>query len=58
MTAGIARATGRDIQAPNGLTIPDAIQTDAPINHGTRAVRCPTATAASSASTTRSKAAP
>jgi putative serine protease PepD len=34
MTAGIVSATGRDIQAPNGLTIPNAIQTDAPINHG------------------------
>jgi S1-C subfamily serine protease len=34
MTAGIVSATGRDIQAPNHLTIPDAIQTDAPINHG------------------------
>ena len=34
MTAGIASATGRDIQAPNGLTIPNAIQTDAAINHG------------------------
>ena len=34
MTAGIVSATGRDIQAPDGLTIPDAIQTDAPINHG------------------------
>ena len=34
MTAGIMSATGRDIQAPNGLTIPNAIQTDAPINHG------------------------
>ena len=34
MTAGIVSATGRDIQAPNGLTIPSAIQTDAPINHG------------------------
>jgi S1-C subfamily serine protease len=34
MTAGIASATGRDIQAPNGLTIANAIQTDAPINHG------------------------
>jgi S1-C subfamily serine protease len=34
MTAGIVSATGRDIQAPNGLTIPDAIQTDAAINHG------------------------
>lgn len=34
MTAGIVSATGRDIQAPNGLSIPDAIQTDAPINHG------------------------
>ena len=34
MTAGIVSATERDIQAPNGLTIPDAIQTDAPINRG------------------------
>jgi S1-C subfamily serine protease len=34
MTAGIISATGRAIRAPNGLTIPDAIQTDAPINHG------------------------
>ena len=34
MTAGIVSATGRDIQAPDGLTIPNAIQTDAPINHG------------------------
>jgi S1-C subfamily serine protease len=34
MTAGIVSATGRDIQAPNNLTISDAIQTDAPINHG------------------------
>jgi S1-C subfamily serine protease len=34
MTAGIVSATGRDIQAPDSLTIPNAIQTDAPINHG------------------------
>jgi S1-C subfamily serine protease len=34
MTAGIVSATGRAIQAPNGLTIPGAIQTDAAINHG------------------------
>jgi S1-C subfamily serine protease len=34
MTAGIVSATGRDIRAPNGLTIPNAIQTDAAINHG------------------------
>jgi S1-C subfamily serine protease len=34
MTAGIVSALGRDIQAPNGLSIPDAIQTDAAINHG------------------------
>ena len=34
MTAGIVSATGRDIRAPDGLTIPGAIQTDAPINHG------------------------
>jgi S1-C subfamily serine protease len=34
MTAGIVSAVHRDIQAPNGLLIPDAIQTDAAINHG------------------------
>jgi putative serine protease PepD len=34
MTAGIVSATGRTIRAPNGLTIPETIQTDAPINHG------------------------
>jgi S1-C subfamily serine protease len=34
LTAGIVSAVGRGIQAPNGLTIPDAIQTDAAINHG------------------------
>ena len=34
LTAGIVSAVGRDIQAPNGLTIPNAIQTDAAINHG------------------------
>jgi S1-C subfamily serine protease len=34
LTAGIVSATGRDIQAPNGLAIPNAIQTDAAINHG------------------------
>ena len=34
MTAGIVSALGRDIEAPDGVTIPNAIQTDAPINHG------------------------
>jgi S1-C subfamily serine protease len=34
MTAGIVSAVDRDIESPNGLTIPNAIQTDAPINHG------------------------
>jgi S1-C subfamily serine protease len=34
MTAGIVSAVDRDIRAPNGLSISDAIQTDAPINHG------------------------
>jgi putative serine protease PepD len=33
-TAGIVSALGRDIKAPNGFTISDAIQTDAPINPG------------------------
>ncbi len=34
ITAGIVSAVDRDIEAPNGYTIPNAIQTDAPINHG------------------------
>jgi putative serine protease PepD len=34
MTAGIISATGRGIKAPNGQKIPNAIQTDASINHG------------------------
>jgi S1-C subfamily serine protease len=34
MTAGIVSAKGRSIPAPNGLTIANAIQTDAAINHG------------------------
>ena len=34
ITAGIASAVDRGISAPNGFTIPDAIQTDAAINHG------------------------
>jgi len=34
ISAGIVSAIGRDIQAPNGYSIPNAIQTDAAINHG------------------------
>jgi S1-C subfamily serine protease len=34
VTTGIVSATGRSIQAPNGYTIPGAIQTDAAINPG------------------------
>jgi putative serine protease PepD len=34
ISAGIVSAVGRDIQAPNGYAIPNAIQTDAAINHG------------------------
>jgi len=34
ISAGIVSAVGRDIEAPNGYTIPNAIQTDAAINHG------------------------
>jgi putative serine protease PepD len=34
LTAGIVSATGRQIQAPDGKTIANAIQTDAAINHG------------------------
>jgi S1-C subfamily serine protease len=33
-TAGIVSAVQREIRAPNGFTIQDAIQTDAPINPG------------------------
>ena len=33
-TNGIVSATGRSIKAPNGFSIDDAIQTDAPINPG------------------------
>jgi putative serine protease PepD len=33
-TTGIVSATGRSIKAPNGFSIDDAIQTDAPINPG------------------------
>jgi S1-C subfamily serine protease len=33
-TTGIVSQTGRSIQAPNGYTIPNAIQTDAAINPG------------------------
>jgi putative serine protease PepD len=34
MTSGIVSAVGRTIQAPNGYSIANSIQTDAPINHG------------------------
>lgn len=34
MTAGIVSAINRSISAPNGFSIPGAIQTDAAINHG------------------------
>ena len=33
-TAGIVSSTGRQIQAPNGFSIDNVIQTDAPINPG------------------------
>jgi putative serine protease PepD len=33
-TAGIVSAVNRQIKAPNGFTIDDAIQTDAPVNQG------------------------
>jgi len=33
-SAGIVSALGRSIRAPNGVRIPEAIQTDAPINPG------------------------
>jgi putative serine protease PepD len=34
ITAGIVSAVDRDIEAPNNYSIPNAIQTDAAINHG------------------------
>jgi putative serine protease PepD len=34
ITAGIVSAVDRDIEAPNNFAIPNAIQTDAAINHG------------------------
>jgi putative serine protease PepD len=34
LTAGIVSAVDREIEAPNGFTINDAIQTDAPVNQG------------------------
>jgi len=34
LTSGVVSALGRRIQAPNGLTIGDVLQTDAPINPG------------------------
>jgi putative serine protease PepD len=34
VTSGIVSALGRSIDAPNNFTIANAIQTDAPINHG------------------------
>ena len=34
ITAGIVSAVDRDIEAPNGYSIPNTIQTDAAINHG------------------------
>ena len=34
VTAGIVSAVGREISAPNNAPIPNAIQTDAAINHG------------------------
>lgn len=34
VSAGVVSAKGRTISAPNGYAIGDAIQTDAPINHG------------------------
>ena len=33
-TAGIVSGLGRSITSPNGFSVPDAIQTDAAINHG------------------------
>ena len=34
ITAGIVSAVDRNIEAPNGYTIPNTLQTDAAINHG------------------------
>jgi putative serine protease PepD len=34
VTSGIVSALGRSMDSPSGFTIPNSIQTDAPINHG------------------------
>lgn len=34
LSSGVVSAVGRSIQSPDGFSIPNAIQTDAPINHG------------------------
>lgn len=34
LTTGVISAVGREIQAPNGFTIENAVQTDAALNHG------------------------
>jgi putative serine protease PepD len=34
LTTGVVSALGREIQAPNGFTIENAVQTDAALNHG------------------------
>lgn len=34
ITSGIVSATGRSLESPNGMTIPNGIQTDAAINQG------------------------
>ena len=39
ITAGIVSAVDRDIQAPNGYSIPNTIQTDAPSTTATPAAR-------------------
>ncbi len=44
-TEGIVSGLGREIQAPNGFSIDEVIQTDAPINPGNSGGRCSTSPA-------------
>ena len=46
LTTGVISALQRQITAPNGFTIDNVLQTDAPINPGTPVARCSTPPAA------------
>jgi Trypsin-like peptidase domain len=54
-TSGIVSAIGRQIEAPDGFSIDEVIQTDGRSTPATRAARCSTPRARSSGSTRRSR---